>query len=899
MKRILLVVLIAFSLPAFASHIVGGEFEIIHISGNSYRVNLILYFDVLNGSAGARDQVFNTAIFRKRDNAFMQNVLFQNPVGTPVAYTQPSCSNGEVVTDKLVYTTYVTLSDARYNDPEGYYIIWERCCRNYTITNIYSNDPAVSAQAAGQTFYLEFPPVVKNGQPFYNSTPHLFPPLSDYACPRKPYYVDFAGTDDDGDSLAYSLTTPLSTHTIDAFPPLLPAPYPSVRWRLPFGINNVIGGMPDLRISRDGFLTATPTQQGLFVFAVKCEEFRDGVKIGEVRRDFQMLVVDICPQAEAPQILGKRSADASFGYDENMSVTFAAGVADEQRCIEVQVSDTDASKQDDNFTENVKISAIPIGFKKDVKSILPSVTTAMLVNGSTKNFKICFDECPYVNGPFQVAIVAYDDACSLPLSDTLMVTVNITPPPNDPAHFITADVNEFVPEGVIRSWPIKAVDSDLDQLVVNVQTPGFSMADVGMKLVQKKLDNGLYEAELQWDTHCDVSNFSVKSEFEVRVTVEDGDNCNLSQPDVMILKVKVDLPQNVPPIIDTDLTGDPEEKFIPNIKRKINESLSFHVTGKDADGDYLVLSARGVGFNIADYNISFPGATGNGSIVSTFSWNIFCDKVNLDQRKQFTFEFMVVDNANQCRLYQADTLYVTVDLLPPDNDSPTLTVTNMEQGITMINNGMTVDIGTQITLGLAATDPNMSPQPDMLTLDLINVEGESIPEGYVFGSVQGQRSVSTTFSWLPECALLAAGETEAKYTFTFNVLDDRCYNYKGDTVAVDITIRDIDRSSEDFRPPNLITPNGDNMNDYFAMVKMDPITRELVSILPKDNCSGYFEGITIFNRWGKEVYKSFDRDFKWYATTEVAGIYYYTLKYSDQEFKGVVTVAFDDAQAVR
>ena len=64
--------------------------------------------------------------------------------------------------------------------------------------------------------------------------------------------------------------------------------------------------MPDLKISPDGFLTATPSQQGLYVFAVKCDEYRNGEKIGEVRRDFQMLVVDVCPRAEAPQILGKK-----------------------------------------------------------------------------------------------------------------------------------------------------------------------------------------------------------------------------------------------------------------------------------------------------------------------------------------------------------------------------------------------------------------------------------------------------------------------------------------------------------------------------------------------------------------------------------------------------------------
>ena len=428
MKRGLLVILCVLALPVMASHIVGGEFEVIHISGNSYRINLILYFDKLNGSPGARDNNIVAAIYRKRDNQFMQNVSFDNPSETNVSYTQPECSRGEIVTSRLVYSTQLVLSDNRYNDPQGYYIIWERCCRNYAITNIYSENPDVSSRAAGQTFYLEFPPVVKNGQPFYNSSPRLFPPLNDYACPRKPYYVDFAGVDDDGDSLVYSLVTPLTTHSIVALPPLQPAPYPLVTWRNPFSLENVLNGDPDLAISTDGFLTATPSQQGLYVFAVKCDEYREGVKIGEVRRDFQMLVVDVCPRAEAPQILGKKLADGTFGFDEDMQVTFGSAVADSLRCIEVEVSDPDASKQDDNFTENVKIKAVALGFRENVNEILPEITDATLVNGSKIKFKVCFEKCPYKPGPFVVGIIAYDDACSLPLSDTLRVTVNITPP---------------------------------------------------------------------------------------------------------------------------------------------------------------------------------------------------------------------------------------------------------------------------------------------------------------------------------------------------------------------------------------------------------------------------------------------------------------------------------------
>src|SRR5690606_9731256 len=156
---------------ARASHIVGGEFELIHISGNTYRLNMILYFDELNGNPGARDQFVDARIFRKRDNFIMINAirLFMTSIEN-VPYTQPECSSGEIVTTKIIYGINLNLSPAEFNDPDGYYISWERCCRNYSITNIYSEDPMLGSRYAGQTFYLEFPPVVKNGEPFVNSS---------------------------------------------------------------------------------------------------------------------------------------------------------------------------------------------------------------------------------------------------------------------------------------------------------------------------------------------------------------------------------------------------------------------------------------------------------------------------------------------------------------------------------------------------------------------------------------------------------------------------------------------------------------------------------------------------------------------------------------------------------
>ncbi|MGC1243964.1 MAG: hypothetical protein WA874_20395 [Chryseosolibacter sp.] len=893
MKKIILFLMCLWVLPATASHIVGGEFEIIYISGDSYRINLILYFDELNGALGARDPKVDARIFRKRDNALMMEVYLPFSSQTPVSYTQPACSSGEIVTSRILYTAVVRLTPQQYADAQGYYLSWERCCRNYDITNIYSNDPLSGGQYAGQTFYLEFPPVVKDGQPFINSSPRLFPPLNDYACPRRPYYVDFAGVDNDGDSLVYSIVTPLNTKSADALPPPdqrpRPRPYPLVSYRSPFSPTNVLGGMPDLRISTDGFLTVTPTMVGLYVFAVRCEEYRDGVKIGELRRDFQMLVVDGCNPADPPQILGKRMTDGAFAFDNNMSVTFSNDVADAGRCIQVQVSDADALRETDNFSEKVTIKAIPLNLKKDVSGILPEITSATLTHGSTKTFEICFDRCPLTeDGPFQVGIVAYDDACSLPLSDTLKVTVTIEPPDNSDAYFTTPDVTEVLFEGTRKEWPIVATDDDQDPIVVGVITDGFNMADVGMELQFMEQTDGAYKSKLVWDTRCDVYDFRSRTSFEVMLLVEDMDECNFSDPDTMAFHLTVLLPGNADPVIGSDLT---EAELSQGVSRKIFESVSFNVFGDDADNTPLKLTVKGNGFELATYNMIFAGANGVGHVASPFTWDLICDNPDLAGRDTFDLMFIVIDDANKCRLYQADTLAVVLRAEPPDNNGPLLTVASTDPALPFINHQQDMMMGQQISLGISSADGDASPL-DHIVIEMIGAEGSVQPSGYLFERAEGEGNAQTTFVWHPDCSIFENGVYENHYRFTFRTYDNRCQNIKGDTVAVEVTIRDAGNEVVEFVPPNFVSADHDaeQRNEFFAMVRVNEQTGALEDILPKDNCLGQFVGITVYNRWGRPVFESTSRDFRWYPDDGSSGVYFYTLTFSDKEYKGSVTV---------
>ena len=767
MKKFLFVSLLLVVLPVYASHIVGGEFELIHLSGYDYQLNMVLYFDDINGDPAAFDNLVIASIYRKRDNVFMTNLTLPFISRTSVLYSQPACTVDTVKTDRIFYSARITLSPDSFNDPAGYYVSWQRCCRNYTIENIYSERRG--GITAGQTFYLEIPPVVKNGQPFVNSSPHLFPPLSDYGCPGKPYFADFAGTDDDGDSLVYSLTTPLNT--FGSSPVASPGPYPLVTWQPGYSLSNIVGGSPDLRISTQGLLTCTPMSPGYFVFAVKVEQFREGLKIGETRRDFQLYVAHDCVPDQPPQITGKKLSDASFSYIDNMYVSFSGTTADGDRCIQVRVSDPDSQDPLHYNLQNVTIKAVALNFRdKNVIGILPLVTTATLRDGSTADFTICFPQCPFIIAPFQIGIVAFDAACPQPLTDTLKITVNQQPPPNTNAYFlpqkkITAQLNE----GSTGSWPFVAKDDDGDNLIVSLITDGFVLKDAGMDFKILNQQAGSANGELDWNAFCKNYEFTKKTDFTIKVLVDDQDKCNIIYFDTAVFRLKVLLP-----------------KIDPKLKI-YNESATQDVTSST-----ITMNLGHVGFDV---------------------------------------------------------------------------------------------IGT---------DTDVTPI-DTLNLSLLEANGDPPLTGYTFENATALHEVESKFTWNPDCSIFKDTTYTNNYTLKFLVANYHCKTPLTDTAFVKLIIKDIKSIDKDFLPANVITTYPDHCNDFFAIegFESEPDcygqTRQAPSV-PADNCTNRFEQVRIYDRWGKQVFESTDRKFRWYAANESAGVYYYVVYFSRTRYKSSLTI---------
>lgn len=101
--------------------------------------------------------------------------------------------------------------------------------------------------------------------------------------------LDFSCTDPDGDSLVYSLVTPYNNSSSSGGG----KPFTLSNWNLGFGLPNYLGPGASCTInSSTGIVTTRATQLGFYQIAVLCEEYRNGVKIGESYRDIPVPAIN-------------------------------------------------------------------------------------------------------------------------------------------------------------------------------------------------------------------------------------------------------------------------------------------------------------------------------------------------------------------------------------------------------------------------------------------------------------------------------------------------------------------------------------------------------------------------------------------------------------------------------
>ena len=879
MQRVLLILfLFYFSLNnVFSNHIVGGEIEMIHIGdANSftYEVKLIQYFDCAQDANPGPDAFITYSIFRNSDGAFMQDGTMPITNQEFVPYTNPDCAIGDLCTIRVEYSHEITLDPNQFNDPQGYTIVWERCCRNWSTKNL------VNPGWNGMTYTLQFPPIVdESGAPFVNSSPRLFPPLSDYACVNQLFYIDFAGTDDDGDEIIYSLAAPLDDKQanntgIVALPPSSAPPHPIVDFATGYNVNNMIPGTIPLTISESGFITVTPSEVGLYVFSVRAEEYRNGVKIGESRRDFQMLVVDGCNPPDPPEARVKIPGQTDF-YKEDDTIFY---VASQPKCFDLFVTD--------DVGTNVTLSAESVNFEGGVNNDVSQIFSFNkgTINSSldTLSVQVCVSDCPYVqNKPFLIDLIASDDACPLPQTDTVRVTIIVEPPTNKDPYFINQNDTNYVvvPWNSSFTTEIIGIDDDLDSLSLDYFVPNtleFDIEDYGISFLASESEAGSISSILNFDTNCRQYDYSDRSNFLLGIVVDDLDTCNLYNTDTIFYDLTIELPENTGPVLTADIEISDSVNSRPNFSRieyetDLTGNLSINLFSDDSDNDSLVINALGVGFDINDINGLFSANNfERGHVEGQFNIDLECINFPYDDKNEYRINF-ITEDVDYCQEKNADTIQLVLKINIGDNFDPKI---NNETEYVLNTN-------TQFEVNINGTDEDN----DLILLELIS---DGLPGDFKFESSSGVGEVNSKLYWNPTCEFLGTDFGPKGYNLTFRVKDNNCPYYGESTKTIKFLLEKPEVDWDSFIPPNAFSPNGDGINDVFKLTNLNIPNQNL----PVDGCDDNFESIIFVDRTGVEVYKTNDKYFEWDGGNRSPGVYFYYIKYTISEYKGSVTIVY-------
>ena len=302
--------LLVSALPGWSRHIIGGVMTYECLGNDQYEFTLRVYRDCNCTNCAELDNVAEIGIYRCsspndcngqwQDSPWDQISVPLQSVSEVDEPDYPCLIPPNVCGEEGIYQFTLTLPQS----DESYFVSYQRCCRNVTIANI------VAPEDSGATFMIELTPLA---QQLCNSSPSFetYPPM--IICNGAPLVYDHSATDPDGDQLVYEFCAPLlgggpqldpvfyNTCTGANPIPACPPPYDNVTFRAPtYTPSQPMAGDPVISIDpQTGLITGTPEFQGQFVVGVCVSEFRNGLLLSRVFRDFQFNVASCDPTVVA------------------------------------------------------------------------------------------------------------------------------------------------------------------------------------------------------------------------------------------------------------------------------------------------------------------------------------------------------------------------------------------------------------------------------------------------------------------------------------------------------------------------------------------------------------------------------------------------------------------------
>ncbi len=275
--------LLLFSGKIYATHNLAGQIVAELIEGTTYRITLTTYTDP--APAGVDRCSADIEIWSVGSNPVLRDVISEIPRANgdldrnPNSdCTIPNPRRGEEVyqTVKMnIYTTVYTFPanakfELRYFD----------VARREDIKNI--------TRPGEQAFYVTTILDIPNPILGTNNTPVLLNTPLDEACMGKLWSHNPGGFDPDGDSLAYRIVASMQYDPSKGI-----SPQEATGYRFPDDSTSFTQNGPLIQDPITGLMTwRVPGEEGAYNIAYVVEEYRNGIKLGEVLRDMVIFVRD-------------------------------------------------------------------------------------------------------------------------------------------------------------------------------------------------------------------------------------------------------------------------------------------------------------------------------------------------------------------------------------------------------------------------------------------------------------------------------------------------------------------------------------------------------------------------------------------------------------------------------
>lgn len=308
LKKILTYLFLIISFPSF-SQILGGDLSIkrINSSGKNYRLGMINY---TNGKVIPRYWAYSEyfiRIYKKSDQTLMARLKLPLRSVEELNHSNKACADSLRLDQWAgIYHEDFFLDPEVYNDPQGYFMKYDECCRDLEIDNI------ANPFTLGLVHYAEFPNLAT--QPDFSVKPF---PLIDFQvyCVDESFESNFGNEPEPGMTHKYYLDTPLLGYTTGNSPtrPLSDdLNYPPITWRAGFSETKVFDGSPTLSINETtGKISGHPVTTGKYTFGMRCEVYKGTDLLGMFRREYAINVVDCKNEPPTPPFINSNSSAIS------------------------------------------------------------------------------------------------------------------------------------------------------------------------------------------------------------------------------------------------------------------------------------------------------------------------------------------------------------------------------------------------------------------------------------------------------------------------------------------------------------------------------------------------------------------------------------------------------------